>query len=325
VTQYAPPGGMTPAEMRYLHAGITDDKSVAAVIAHLAARRLISVSLQGSEYLVTRLVDELPRDPSPGSLPEEERDAFKAMFALPENTEGSAVRWTYGPVTMQNAFRLRPDQGDKLLRIRAAISAALDRRLGDTYFRLNFEHSVPAVALSSALAIGSLASFHHADNLALMTVLFVVWATGIGGIAVFNLAPMIRGVFQGRMNASNLLTMAVSLVFFLSVLGFLGERIALESDPVFAWSLLMTSLLNCTFPFLLHASTKLGRERMDLVEGFRDFLSRVELDSIDRTNNRYWTPTCKIDYLSYAIALDLKQAWGDHLVNAMVNTVATGK
>ncbi|MGA7399964.1 MAG: hypothetical protein WBW38_08080 [Candidatus Sulfotelmatobacter sp.] len=175
VTQYAPQGGMTPAEMRYLHAGMTDDKSVAAVIAHLAARRLISVSPHGSEYLVTRLVDELPRDPSPGSLPEEERDAFKAMFALSENTEGSAVRWTYGPITMQNAFRLRPDQGDRLLRIRAAISAALDRRLGETYFRLNLEYSVPAVAFSSALAIGSLASFPHADNLVLMTVLFVVW------------------------------------------------------------------------------------------------------------------------------------------------------
>ncbi|MGA7399965.1 MAG: hypothetical protein WBW38_08085 [Candidatus Sulfotelmatobacter sp.] len=127
------------------------------------------------------------------------------------------------------------------------------------------------------------------------------------------------------MNASNLLTMAVSLIFFFSVLGFLGERIALDSDPAFVWSLLTTSLLNCTFPFLLHAPTKLGRERMDLVEGFRDFLGSVELDSIDRTNNPYWTPTCKIDYLAYAIALDLKQAWGDHLVNAMVNTVATGK
>jgi hypothetical protein len=42
-------------------------------------------------------------------------------------------------------------------------------------------------------------------------------------------------------------------------------------------------------------------------------------------NNPHWTPTLKIDYLAYAIALDLKQAWGDHLVNAMFNTVATGK
>jgi len=323
VPRYAPPCDMTPAEMRYLRAGMSDNKSVAAVMAHLAARRLVSVSPDGNEYLITRLVDDLPRD-----LPEEESDAFRAMFALPEFTDRSvrsAVHWTYGNITMQNAFRLRPDQGDKLLTIRAAISAALDRRLGDTYFKRNLEYSVPAVALSSALAIGSSVRFHHADNILLTTLLFVIWATGIGGILVLNLAPVIRGAFHGRMSQANLFTMVVSLLFFLCTMGFLGVRIAHRSEPVFALSLLVTSVLNCTFPFLLQAPTKLGRERMDEVEGFRDFLASVELDSIDRMNNPHWTPTLKIDYLAYAIALDLKQAWGDHLVNAMFNTVATGK
>jgi hypothetical protein len=223
---------------------------------------------------------------------------------------------------MQSAFRLRPDQGDKLLAIRAAISAALDRRLGDTYFKRNLEYSVPAVALSSALAIGSSVRF---PNIVLTTLLFVIWATGIGGILVLNLAPVIRGAFRGRMSQANLFTMVVSLLFFLCTMGFLGARIAHLSEPVFALCLLVTSVLNCTFPFLLQAPTRLGRERMDEVEGFRDFLASVELDSIDRMNNPHWTPTLKIDYLAYAIALDLKQAWGDHLVNAMFNTVATGK
>lgn len=49
VTQYSPPGDMTPAEMRYLRVGMSDNKSVAAVIAHLAARRLISVSPDGGQ------------------------------------------------------------------------------------------------------------------------------------------------------------------------------------------------------------------------------------------------------------------------------------
>ncbi len=323
VTQYFPPGDMTPAEMRYQRAGMSDNKSVAAVIAHLAARRLITVSPDGGQYLITRLVDELP-----GDLPEDESAAFRSIFALPETADRpirSAVYWPYGNIAMQNAFRLRPDQGDKLLTIRAAISAALDRRLGDAYFKRNLEYSVPAVVLSSALAIGSSVSFHHADNVVLTTLLFVVWATGIGGIVVINVAPVIRGALQGRVSPANLLTMAVSLLFFLCTLGFLGARIAHISEPVFALSLLVTAVLNCTFPFLLQAPTKLGRERMDQVEGFRDFLASVELDSIDRMNNPHWTPTLKIDYLAYAIALDLKQAWGDHLVSAMFNTVATGK
>ena len=323
VPQYSPPCDMTPAEMRYLRVGVSDNKSVGAVIAHMAARRLISVTPDGSEYLITRLVDELP-----GELPEEESDAFRAMFAMGDTTDRSvrsAVHWPYGNIAMQNAFRLRPDQGEKLLTIQAAISAALGRRLGDAYFKRNFEYSVPAVVLSSALAVGSAVSFQHADNIVLLTLLFVLWATGIGGIAVSNVAPVIRGAFEGRMSAANLITMAVSLLFFLCVLGFLGVRIAHISEPVFALSLLVTSLLNCSFPFLLQAPTKLGRERMDQVEGFREFLASVELDFIDRMNNPHWTPTLKIDYLAYAIALDLRQEWGDYLVNAMFNTVATGQ
>ncbi len=323
VPQYSPPGDMTPAEMRFLRVGVSDNKSVAAVIAHMAARRLISVTPDGSEYVIARLVDELP-----GELPEDESDAFRAMFAMSDTTDRSvrsAVHWPYGNIAMQNAFRLRPDQGDKLLIIQAAISAALSRRLGDAYFKRNLEYSVPAVVLSSALAVGSAVSFHHADNIVLTTLLFVMWATGIGGIVVFNVAPVIRGAFEGRMSAANLITMAVSLLFFLCVLGFLGARIANISEPIFAFSLLATSLLNCTFPFLLQAPTKLGRERFDQLEGFREFLASVELDFIDRMNNPHWTPTLKIDHLAYAIALDLKQAWGDSLVNAMFNTVATGK
>jgi len=314
VPQYSP-GDMTPAEMRYLRVGVNDNKSVAAVIAHMAARRLISVTPDGSEYVIARLVDELP-----GELPEEESDAFRAMFAMSDSTDRSvrsAVHWPYGNIAMQNAFRLLPDQGEKLLTIQAAISAALDRRLGDAYFKRNLEYSVPAVALSSALAVGSAVSFQHADNIVLMTLLFVMWATGLGGIGVLNVAPVIRGAFEGRMSAANLITMAISLLFFLCILGFLAARIAHISEPVFALSLLVTSLLNCTFPFLLQAPTKLGRERMDQVEGFREFLASVELDFIDRMNNPHWTPTLKIDYLAYAIALDLKQAWGDYLVNAI--------
>ena len=59
------------------------------------------------------------------------------------------------------------------------------------------------------------------------------------------------------------------------------------------------------------------------MEGFRQFLATVELDYLNRMNNPNWTPTLHIDYLAYAIALDLKQAWGDHLVSAMFNTVTT--
>lgn len=57
--------------------------------------------------------------------------------------------------------------------------------------------------------------------------------------------------------------------------------------------------------------------------GFRQFLPTVELDRMDRMNNLHMTPALMNDYLAYAIALDLKEAWGDHLSSALFATVAS--
>ncbi|HXP16705.1 MAG TPA: hypothetical protein VN868_06355 [Terriglobales bacterium] len=57
--QYTPPGNMSPAEMRYLRTSVCDTKTVAAVVAHLAARQAVSVRPEGNEYVITRLAEQL--------------------------------------------------------------------------------------------------------------------------------------------------------------------------------------------------------------------------------------------------------------------------
>ena len=323
VAQYTPPSSMTPAEMRYLRAGMSDQKSVAAVVAHLAARKLIAVQPQGNEYMITRLVDELSAD-----LPDEERAAFRSMFMVGTDvTNPMSFKGVYrmsDDMTLGKAFRLCPSQGNKVAAIQAAIARSLDGRVGSSYFKRNFEYSVPAVVLSSSLAIGMAASFGHPDGL-FPTLWFLFCATVLGVLMALKGIPALRDMFRGRLGAGNLpLTMAPLLIFGI-VLVSIARNIARATDPAFAGSLVAIVVLNVVFPLLLQTPTTLGRERMDQVEGFRQFLATVELDSIDRLNNPHWTPTLKIDFLAYAIALDLKEAWGDHLVSAMFNTVATGK
>jgi hypothetical protein len=324
VPQYTPPGDMTPAEMRFLRAGMTDQKSVAAVVAHLAARGQISVQPDGAEYVITRLIDE-----PPAGLPDEERAAFVSMFLVsadvtdPSSTIG--VYRTRDDMPLGRSFRLRPNQGNKLAAIRVAISGSLDRRMGSSYFKRNYEYSAAAIALSSALAIGAATTFRHAEGILFLALWFVFGATILGVSMVVNLLPVLRDILRGRMMPSNTLLFAGPLLIFLAALAYVGHRIAVVSDPAFAISLVAIIMLNASCPFLLQAPTQLGQERRDQVEGFRQFLASVELDSINRLNNPNWTPTLKVDYLAYAIALDLKQAWGDHLVSAMFNTVTAGQ
>jgi hypothetical protein len=183
---------------------------------------------------------------------------------------------------------------------------------------------VPAAALSFASALSIAASFEQAHGIFFWSLWFSFVGTGLGLMVATNVVPATRDTFHGRMTLRNSLTMMLPLLAFLGILGYVDLLFASVADPAFALSLLALVVLNVVFFVLLQTPTRL-RERMDQVEGFGQFLAAVELDTVDRMNNPHWTPTHHIDYLAYAIALDLKQAWNDHLVSALSNTVIVGE
>jgi hypothetical protein len=93
VPQYSPPAGMSPAEMRYLLTGASDRKTVAAVLAHLAARKVISIHPENAGYRIMLLVDE-----PPAVTPPEEASAFRHWrnwLALKPPTKKIRVRFFY--------------------------------------------------------------------------------------------------------------------------------------------------------------------------------------------------------------------------------------
>jgi len=115
----------------------------------------------------------------------------------------------------------------------------------------------------------------------------------------------------------------VPLLMFGAVLGFVDTKIAKLSSPAFAYTLVAVVVINVGFAISLKRLTPVGRQRLDQVLGFRQFLSTVELDRLDRMNNPHMTPVLMNDYLACAIALDLKEAWGDHLSSALFSSAAT--
>src|SRR5882724_4273939 len=74
VPRYVPPVGMSPAAARYLLMGSTDRRSVAAVLVHLAARKLIAVQPDNGDYRITILCEHSPED-----IPGEEAAAMRAL------------------------------------------------------------------------------------------------------------------------------------------------------------------------------------------------------------------------------------------------------
>ena len=62
------------------------------------------------------------------------------------------------------------------------------------------------------------------------------------------------------------------------------------------------------------------RATLDALEGFRQFLVSVEQDRIHRLNESASKPVAEVQYLPYAIALEVREAWGDHLAEAFFAT-----
>lgn len=305
VPQYEPPGGMSPAAMRYLMTGTTDRKSVAAVLAHLAAKKLIAIQPQGGDYCITRNVQEAPSD-----LPPEEAAAFRALTEV----EGFRIPGSSAPL---HTVFLQARSNQYISLLGSVISGAVNSRVERLCFDRNLCYSLPATALSSLVSLVIAAAIEGQSGILFLTLWFLFCSVFLGIIVSMTVVPALRDMLRGRSAGRNMGQMLVPTIMFSGALAFVDWRIALGSNPEFAYTLFAVTLLNVSFTALLQRLTPLGRKLLDEVMGFREFLATVELDHLERMNNPKLTPALLNDYLAYAIALDLKEAWGDQLSEAL--------
>ena len=117
VPRYEPPAGMSPAAMRYLLRGSTDRGSVAAVLVHLAARKLISIQPENGDYRITLLVEHPPKN-----IPAEEAAAMRAI---------AEVQSFVGPAspTSKRSFLLKPARNQHLSLIGSVISGSINSKV----------------------------------------------------------------------------------------------------------------------------------------------------------------------------------------------------
>ena len=127
--------------MRYLLTGTTDRKSVAAVLAHLAAKKLITVQPQNGDYCVRRTVQEAPSD-----LPAEEAAAFRAL------TEIESFRIPGSSAPMNTVF-LQSGANQYVSLLGSVISGAMNKQVERLCFHRNLRYSVPAILLSSLVSL----------------------------------------------------------------------------------------------------------------------------------------------------------------------------
>ena len=352
--QYTPPRGLSPAALRYVLTGGADGASVAAVLARFLTKGAISATATGSGYTLVRqpaydaVVSKL--------LPEEAaigQELFNPAFNFGEGSSSTAALReefttlnvsddvTAAPITPQlrsaaaNPLpdepislgiadvastppapaaqdRITLNEGDPRINVFVGmIYSRLHPQIEGKYFRWN----------SGFVLLGALATFVFAlvwgfrdstDTFgsAFLTVWIMLFAQMVG-------AMISIGVHSARVPSSFsrwvLTIFGLGVVFGLPLL--VARELARQTSWPLVYSLLTMIALNSVFIPLLRTMTADGRKLQDEIAGYKDFLREVEQDRLDRLGRIANAPPMS-ETLPYAIALGLREAWGDALATA---------
>jgi len=300
--RYQPPDGLSPAALRYVYTmGASDGRTYAAIVAQLAARGLLAIvpeQVNGAIYLVKLKEDrhQVRR------LPEEERRVFDDLLEFDER------------VRLE-----RPEMG-RIERIQKILADSLPAK----YFTRNLPWVVlgwlgtAAFTTWLSLSSGMLGKDAvDACTVSLFTGFTVAmysaagyWMWDTNRLAI-RLAT--RGLYRRR-------TLPL-LIAFLVLYPALWYAIVSMTTPSFARLTEMLILVNTFAAPALCNYTAAGRWMLDEIEGFRRFLQNTEQDRLQRMNQPGEEARFDAEFIPYAIALDLREDWGDELgVKTMVET-----
>jgi hypothetical protein len=353
--RYEPPAGISAGVARYILTGGSDGTTLAAVLAGLAAKGVIAIQPQAGSYAISLL------NASPILLPDEAsvvRTLFNVVLTVQpyadSNTAilGDALLQTWnssanssitfrpasGPVRSEaiSAGRvLEPGLGAAVGRspspetqvvidplAAAAIKGHLDalqdtfrKNLQGIYFRQNFRYAGMGMAATFVWALFTAATLDASSSM--FITFWLLLFTSLSGL-------VIGGVWTSKPthpSPRQRVTRIMLPVLFVGLPGALIYIAALPQSHGFVLALLLSVLLNNVFFVIMRAPTPRGFVILQQLAGFREFLVRVEQDPLDRVNTPEQRTELMNRFLPYAIALNVREGWGDKLASAFSDAI----
>ena len=353
--RYEPPAGISPGVARYVLTGGSDGTTLAAVLAGLAAKGVVAIQPQGGRYAVSLL------NSSPTLLPDEAslvKTVFHAVSTVqpyaesntaiigetdPETSRNQAnSSMPLGPVAVPmrsngalNEQMVGPSSGTAVglslspksqvvidpsaaADIKGHIDALQDtfrKNLQGIYFRQNFRYAGLGVVATFAWAMFTAVTLEVQSSMFITFWLFMF--TSIAGM-------VIGGVWAStptRPSAKQRVARVLVPVLFFGLPGSVIYFAALPHAHGFVLALLLSVMLNSVFFFIMRAPTPRGLIILRQLAGFREFLVRVEQDPLDRVNTPEQRAELMNRFLPYAIALNVREGWGDKMASAFSDAI----
>ena len=294
VTRYAPPSGMSPAQARFAWKGLVDERTVACVLAQLAVAGRITIERSGGAYEIT-IVQKPPQD-APALAPEEQ----------------TAIDWLFANFDKQYTFHPEHDaQG-----LSMALLGSLDRRLRGLYEATHYGYV--GIGLLASLATSFLLARNAGADPRLPGVMIYAQFMVALMASIVTMALLVPAIVDFTRGIGSVGRILFGLAFSgLAVAGVVGVamKIAPFVPAAFPVVLIVLAALNVIpTPWLRRITDEGIKARVEL-EGFREFLAKVEQDQLDRSNpESHLQP--REAMLPFAIALEVRESWGDSLANA---------
>jgi predicted membrane protein DUF2207 len=355
--RYEPPAGISPGVARYILTGGTDGTTLAAVLTGLAAKGVVSIQPQDGNYAVqllnsgaTVLPDEAsvirtlfhteqtvqPYAGSPSAIvgsPDAQKSGRFPGARFPEaKSEGETtsspaqpVRGDSGEPAAGTAYAVglapstmaivNPKEGPEIKLHIDALQDTFRKNLQGVYFRQNFIYAGLGMAATLLWSLFVAATLQESSSMFIAFWLF--FFTSVASL-------VIGGVWTSKPAHSSMkqrITRAVLPILFFGVPGAIIYGAALPSAHGFVLGLLISVVLNSIFFVIMRAPTSRGLVVLQQLAGFREFLTRVEQDPLDRVNTPEQRAELMDRFLPYAIALNVREGWGDKMASAFSDAI----
>ncbi len=302
VTRYDPPENLSAAAARYIASGVTDGRSFAAVIAELAVRGCLRVEPSNGKYKLSRLMGDRATE---ANLAPEEKRLLALLFE-----DRPAIELT--PAMDQ---RNTAQNGRYIFHIHEE----LQKQLAGKFFTRHVGIITLGVlaTFASALVLAAMAHGRDTTGAVFFTMWFLFCGLILGLMMELNFASAWKTAVRAGVGWTKLLPGTAAISVFGAVMILFLTKLAAGVSLSFVLMLAAFLLINLGWGPRLKRRTLLGRQTTDQIEGFRQFLQKVEQDPLNRINPSDESLERSLRdpnrFLSYAIALEVKEAWGDQL------------
>jgi hypothetical protein len=294
IPRFKPPEGLSPAAVRYVHKRRFDRKSLTATVVSLAVKGVLTISQEGSRAYTLQKIPNADTS----KLSKGEKKVFDQLFKSKDRLELGSTHLS------------------QVKKAVGALKKSLSADFSKAYFANNTNRLLPGIGIVVIALVAMVLTARDTASAAGLGLWLSMWTIGCTflGYQVWQ---------RWREPASNRSKRIGRIVITLFSLPFFGaeliglwafaQRVSPRASLFFFGMLLLTIL----FYHLLKAPTIRGREVMDEIEGFQQYLRVAESERLKILNPPNQTPDLFEKFLPYAIALNAERQWSQQFADVL--------